>query len=220
MKVSVVIPTFNYDKYIARAIRSCIEQSFPKDEFEIVVVNDGSSDVTRYILQSYGHWITVVEHEVNRGLPEARNAGIARARGEFIVNLDADDYLHRNFLEICHLHMTFNECDAVASDYYLVDDNEAFVERMTVAQKPIACGIMFRKEQMQDVGLYDTALHIGEDVDFRIRFERAYNIDTINLPLYRYRMHKKSLTSDPALNQKYLAKVALKHQCEVKHTYD
>ena len=108
MKISIVIPTFNYDKYIARAIRSCLEQSLPKKDFEIVVVNDSSKDSTHYILESYGHWIRVLENRENRGLPYSRNKGIENAAGEFIVNLDADDYLHPDFLKIAFLHMKFN----------------------------------------------------------------------------------------------------------------
>ncbi|GAG23084.1 unnamed protein product, partial [marine sediment metagenome] len=48
MNISIIIPTFNYDKYVARAIRSCIEQSYPKSDFEIIIVNDGSKDSTKY----------------------------------------------------------------------------------------------------------------------------------------------------------------------------
>lgn len=211
MKISIVIPTFNYDKYIARAIRSCIGQSFSKNEFEIIVVNDSSKDSTQYILESYGHWIRVLENRENRGLPYSRNKGIENAGGEFIVNLDADDYLHRDFLKIAFLHMKFNHCDAIASDYYIVDDNEEIICRMNVYEKPIACGIIFRKEQMAEIGLYDTSLRVAEDVDFRLRFEERFRIERINLPLYRYRMHKQNLTLDTQNNVKYLDKVSKKH---------
>lgn len=211
MKISIVIPTFNYDKYIARAIRSCLGQSFPKKDFEIVVVNDSSKDSTHYILESYGHWIRVLENQENRGLPYSRNKGIENARGEFIVNLDADDYLHPDFLKIAFLHMKFNGCDAVACDYYIVDDAEEILCRMNVHEKPIACGIMFRSRQMAEVGLYDTSLRVAEDVDFRMRFEKRYSIERINLPLYRYRMHKQNLTLDEQNNDRYLNMVSKKH---------
>lgn len=219
MKVSIIIPTFNYDKYVARAIRSCIEQSFPTNDFEIIVINDSSKDSTRYILESYGHWITVVEHKENMGLPYSRNHGINIAAGKYIVNLDADDYLHSDFLKICYLYMEFNKCDAVATDYFLVDDKSETIERMNVYNEPIACGIMFRKEQMIDIGLYDTSLRIAEDVDFRMRFNKKYNIESIQLPLYRYRMHKQNITSDEIKNKKYLDKVSKKHDCKVDHSY-
>jgi glycosyltransferase involved in cell wall biosynthesis len=211
MKISIVIPTFNYDKYIARAIRSCIEQSFPKKDFEIIVVNDSSKDSTKYILASYGYWIRTLENRENRGLPYSRNKGIENAQGEFIVNLDADDYLHADFLKVLFLHMKFNRCDAVASDYYIVDDQEEIVCRMNVHEKSIACGIMFRRNQMDEIGLYDTALRVAEDVDFRMRFEKRFSIERINLPLYRYRLHKHNLTLDTQNNCRYLDMVSSKH---------
>lgn len=129
MKISIIIPTFNYDKYIARAIRSCIEQSVPKTDFEIIIINDDSGDSTKYILESYGHWIQVIENSENKGLPYSRNRGIMSATGEYIVNLDADDYLHPDFLKICYLYMELNQSDAVATDYFLVDDNEKIIKR-------------------------------------------------------------------------------------------
>jgi len=219
MEISIIIPTFNYDKYIARAIRSCIDQSFPNSDFEIIVINDSSKDSTKYILESYGHWIRVVEHKKNMGLHFSRNQGISSARGKYIVNLDADDYLHPDFLKISHLHLTLNKSDAVATDYYLVNDKEEFFKRLNVFSSPIACGILFRKEQMIDVGLYDTSLRIGEDVDFRHRFDKKYTVERIPLPLYRYRIHKKNLTSDLKTNQRYLEIVAEKNNCRIAHNY-
>jgi len=219
MKISIIIPTFNYDKYIARAIRSCIEQSLSKTDFEIIVVNDSSKDSTKYILESYGHWIRVIDHADNKGLPYSRNQGIMNAKGDYIVNLDADDYLHPDFLKICNLYMEFNHPDAVASDYFLVDDNETILNKISIHEQPIACGIMFKKSLMINIGLYDTKLRIGEDVDFRIRFEKHYKIERINLPLYRYRLHKQNLTIDEEKNREYLSAVAQKNNCVVNHTY-
>lgn len=219
MQISVIIPTFNYDRYIARAIRSCIEQSYPSSNFEIIVINDSSKDSTKYILESYGHWIKVIENHENKGLPHARNQGILNAQGEFIVNLDADDYLHMDFLKICYLYLQFNKCDAVATDYFLVEDNEQIIQRVNAQAMPIACGIMFRKQQMIDVGLYDPSLRIGEDIDFRLRFEKKYRIEQIYLPLYRYRMHKDNLTADMVSNKKFLEIVSEKNDCPVDHNY-
>ena len=72
---------------------------------------------------------------------------------------------------------------------------------------------------MINIGLYDTKLRIGEDVDFRIRFEKHYKIERINLPLYRYRLHKQNLTIDEEKNREYLCAVAQKNNCVVEHTY-
>lgn len=90
MLVSVVIPVFNGAATIARAIDSALVQDFD-DDFEVIVVNDGSTDNTATVLSSYGDRIRVITQE-NRGLAAARNVGIVCARGEFIALLDADDW--------------------------------------------------------------------------------------------------------------------------------
>jgi len=89
MKVSVIIPAFNEERTVARAIDSVLSQDFDA-EFEVVVVNDGSTDGTGKVLESYGRRIKVVNQE-NRGHVGARNAGVRASRGEYIAILDADD---------------------------------------------------------------------------------------------------------------------------------
>lgn len=88
-KVSVVIPVYNGQETIARAINSVLQQDFGQS-WEVIVVNDGSNDETAGILDRFGKEIRVV-HQENRGLSAARNAGIARAQGDFVALLDADD---------------------------------------------------------------------------------------------------------------------------------
>jgi len=131
----------------------------------------------------------------------------------------AEFRFHADFLKICLLYFEFNNSDAVATDYFLVNDEEETIRKINVFDQPIACGIMFKKEQMIETGLYDTSLHIGEDVDFRLRFDKSYKVERINLPLYRYRMHKHNITSDELRNRFYLNKVAEKNRCNVNHTY-
>lgn len=87
--VSVIIPTFNGAKWITDAVQSVLNQTF--NDFEIVVIDDGSTDNTKDILMPYLKNINLVTHELNLGLPAARNSGIKVAKGEFIAYLDGDD---------------------------------------------------------------------------------------------------------------------------------
>ncbi len=89
MKVSVVIPTFNNQDTIAATVESALTQRFD-GEFEVIVVNDGSTDGTRAVLEKFGDRIRLIDQE-NRGVAPARNAGIAAAAGEYIALLDGDD---------------------------------------------------------------------------------------------------------------------------------
>jgi len=90
-QVSVVIPTYNYGKYIGKAIESVLSQTHK--DFEILVVDDGSTDITRDKIEGkYKNEVRYFYQE-NKGAPEARNFGLRKAKGEFIVFLDADDWL-------------------------------------------------------------------------------------------------------------------------------
>ena len=96
-KVTIYMPNHNYAKYIDEAIESIKKQSF--EDWELIIIDDGSTDSSREILEKYKseEKITVLEQE-NQGLNITNNVAIRLARGEYIVRVDADDYLDENFL--------------------------------------------------------------------------------------------------------------------------
>ena len=199
--VSLIITTYNYANYIERAIRSGLDQSLGNTEYEIIVVNDASTDATGQILENYSDVVRVFNLSENMGLAGARNFGIRKARGQFVTFLDADDYLHSEALRAQNLFLSENNAfDAVAIDYYVVNERGQHIEHISSSEKPIACGIMFRKDYLFNIGLYDENFTAREEEDLRIRWEEAgYGIYHIPVPLYRYRMHENNLTKD---NQK------------------
>jgi len=208
MKVSIIITCYNREKFIARAIRSAIFQKFPRDEFEVIVVDDGSSDNSRKIIESFGTEIIPIFHPQNLGLPSARNNGIRKARGRFVVHLDSDDYIHEDLIHIENLHLALNaEWGAVACDYVEIDEHEAHIARRKVEDHPIACGIMFRKDGLIDIGLYDEKMLMCEDEELRVRFEQKYHIGYVHLPLYRYTRHDKNMTNDAETMKVYKDKL-------------
>jgi glycosyltransferase involved in cell wall biosynthesis len=210
--VSVIITAYNYDRYIERCLRSVLDQSLPKSQYEIIVVNDGSTDKTKEVLDNYTDVARIFHLEKNRGLSYARNFGIKKARGMFVVFVDADDYIQHDMLLIQKTFLTENnKLDAVSVDYYLVDERGTHIEHVNAEEKPIACGIMFRKDFLYDVGLYDESFRAREDEDLRIRFLKKYKIYNIILPLYRYRMHDSNLTKDKQKMDEHLKKLIHKH---------
>lgn len=197
MEVSIIITCHNYDKYLGRAIRSAINQNFPKEVFEIVVVNDGSPDETKAIMDTFIGYIRPIHLEENMGLSSARNIGIRRSLGKYIVCVDADDYISQNLIFIESLYLNeHKDWDAVSCNYELVDDDGNFLEMRDGKKYPIACGIMFRKDCLFDIGLYNPDFKAMEEVELRQRFEDKYRIENIDLSLYRYRRHKNNLTND------------------------
>lgn len=210
--VSVIITAFNYERYIERAIRSCLDQSLPKSGYEVIVVNDCSKDNTSRILENYQDNVRVFNLKKNVGLAAARNFGVKKSMGQFIVFLDADDYFQRDLLLIQKTFLAENNSlDAVSVDYYLVDERGKHIEHVNAEKKPIACGIMFRKDLLIDIGLYDEKFRAREEEDLRIRFSKKHAIYNIILPLYRYRMHDSNLTKNKKEMAKYKKRLSLKH---------
>ena len=212
MLVSVIITSYNYARYVERAIRSALDQSLDSSRYEVLVIDDASTDQTPRILENYEDTVKVYRMEKNVGLSAARNFGIKKAKGQFVVFLDADDYIQHDMLKVQSVFLTENNrLDAVAVDYYLVNDFGDHIEWVSSQEKPIACGIMFRKDRLFDTGLYDDNFRAREDEDFRIRFMKKYNIYNIILPLYRYRRHDNNLTNNETEMEKYKRKLDDKH---------
>lgn len=195
MEISIIITNYNYEKYIARAIRSAINQSFNLKEYEILVVDDASTDNSRSIIESFGNKVKAIFNDNNIGLAASCNKAIQLAMGKYIVRLDADDFINSDFLKMHQLFLSHNkgDMDATSSDYYEIDLNENVLRRRNGDTWPIACGVMYRLDHLIEMGLYDETLP-REDVDFRNRFLKKYRIYNIPVPLYRYTMHENSMT--------------------------
>ena len=211
--ISIIITAYNYGRYIERALRSCLDQSIPNSQYEIIIVNDCSTDNTVAILDNYQNDARIYHLEKNVGLSAARNFGVRKAKGQYVVFLDADDYLHRETIQVQKLFLEENHTlNAVAIDYFLVDDLENHRERIKAEEKPIACGIMFRKDLLIEIGLYDESFKAREEEDLRIRFLERFNIYNIPLPLYRYRRHDNNLTNNEEIMQHAKKQLHQKHE--------
>ena len=212
LRVSVIVPVYNQEKYIGRCIRSLIGQNFPKNDYEIIVIDDGSNDKTSYVLESFKNEITIIKNNKNKGLPYSLNRGIKKTKSKYIVRVDSDDYVNEDFLKFLIIHLDQNNyMDAIACDYLLVNDMEDIISRENCLQNSIACGILFRKDQLIDIGLYDEKFLINEEKDLRIRFLKKYNIHRVELPLYRYRMHKNNMTKNSKKVKFHNEKLSRKH---------
>ncbi|MEP7147032.1 MAG: glycosyltransferase family A protein [bacterium] len=212
MQVSVIITCHNYARYLSRAIRSAVNQTINKEEFEIIVVDDASTYETKNVMGTYSGRIKPLLLKKNVGLAAARNEGIKAALGRFVVNLDADDYIDENLIFVEMMFLNANPSwDAVSCDYYLVDDNEKHLSRISGIKKPIACGVMFRTDLLLGIGLYDENFKMREEEDLRIRFQKDHNIKNIELPLYRYRKHENNMTNNKKGMEEYKKILKSKH---------
>tara|TARA_B100001029_G_C15002123_1_gene418745 strand:+ start:512 stop:1165 length:654 start_codon:yes stop_codon:yes gene_type:complete len=213
ISISVIIPVYNQELHIGRCLRSLVDQSINRESYEIIVINDGCRDKTSVILSSFKDEIKIIKNKKNMGLPYSLNKGIKLAKGRFIVRVDSDDYVNREFLNFLQMYLLHNnEINAVCCDYYLVDDNEKILKRVNSSKSPIGCAIMFRVESLIKIGLYDKNFKVHEDKDLRIRFLKNNSIHRIQLPLYRYRKHKNNITKNKKNMKIHYKKLLKKHR--------
>lgn len=122
MKISVVIPLFNKELSVRRAIESVLSQSYPP--YEVIVVNDGSTDAGEIVVRNFTDSRIILINQNNRGVSEARNRGIAEAKSEHICLLDADDEWHPNFLaEINKLASVYTDAVVYSIRHQRIDEN-------------------------------------------------------------------------------------------------
>ncbi len=204
IKISVIIPTYNNSKFLARCLRSILSQSYDYNFYEVIVINDGSNDNTEEILKIFKEDIIIIKNSKNLGLPRSLNKGIKKSKNQFIVRLDSDDYVNRLFLEQLSLFFNLNRnYNAIACDYLLVTDSGKLIKRFNSINDPIACGILFKKKDLITLGMYNIKFKLHEDKEIMIRFNKKYMIGRLEMPLYRYRRHKKNITNNKFNQLKY-----------------
>lgn len=132
MRFSIIIPVYNVEKYVSKCIRSILEQTFR--DFEIIVVNDGSTDNSikkiRKITADTDVEVTILNQK-NQRQGEARNNGVRHCKGEYIVFVDSDDYIDRKMLEILNSYLVDKSYDIIYFNSYVVDRNHIIGKYIT-----------------------------------------------------------------------------------------
>lgn len=212
-EISVIVCSYNHEKWLERCIRSLVHQEdIRQDAYEIIVVNDASLDNTREILSniSFLPRLRIIENETNCGLPGSLNKAIRMALGRYMVRVDSDDYVGRRFLSLMHMFLNMNrEYQAVASDYVKIDEFENVIQKVNCMEQQIACGVMFRKECLIEIGLYDESFKMREGHELRKRFEQKFKIARLEFPLYKYRHYAGNRTLNKEEVGKYDQRLGL-----------
>ena len=206
-EISIIICNFNHAKWLERCLRSITNQELiDQSMYEIILVDDKSNDSSLKVIQNLKKSIDfkLIKNHSNIGLPKSLNKAIKVSLGRYIVRIDSDDYVARNFLYLSKLFLNYNrEYQAVAVDYVKVDALENQISKHNVFKEEIACGITFRKECLFDIGLYDTKFKMREGHNLKERFIKKYKIGRLELPLYKYRSHEKNRTKNKINLKKY-----------------
>ena len=206
MKFSVVIPVYNRENFIRRAVESALNQTRPAEE--IIVVNDGSTDRTRNILNDYNEFIQIID-QTNSGVSSARNKGITHARYDWLVFLDSDDEWHRDKLLQAEKYHDKNP------QYLVFQSDEIWIRNGKRANPKIKhqkyegwiykqclplcivspSAVVIHKNIFQDVGLFDENFIVCEDYDLWLRIARKYPIGLDPFQgLIKYGGHKDQLS--------------------------
>lgn len=202
--VTVYITNYNYDQYLARSIESVLDQTF--QNFELVIIDDGSTDSSREIIWRYQeNPKTRIIYQENKGLVASINIALRAARGKYVIRLDADDYLDPNALLVMTEVMEQNQDLAlVFPDYYYIDKDgnitgqerrNDFEKEVTLYDLPAhgAC-TLFRKKVLLEIGAYNDRYSCQDGYDIWLKLIKKYPVKNINLPLFYYRRHGKNLT--------------------------
>jgi glycosyltransferase involved in cell wall biosynthesis len=210
-KVTVLVTIHNHEKYIGRCLRSLVSQKIDRKFFEIIIVNDASTDNSEAIINVFKEDIIYIKNKKRIGLPGSLNIGIKKIKTPYFVRVDSDDYVNENFLEYLVNFIEYNKYkDAIAVDYYLVNDREEILERVNSLERPIGCGIIFRTDQIIKLGMYDKEFLLHEDKDLMIRFLKKYKVSRLELPLYKYRQHENNISKNKKFDLKFSKKLSKK----------
>lgn len=232
--VSVVIPTYNRAGLIRRAIESVLSQTY--ENYEIIVVDDGSTDNTKECVQTIGDdRVKYIKSPVNRGQANARNIGIRRAKGKYIAFQDSDDVWLPEKLEKQMKIMEQAE-ESVGMVYSMFEYQNAG-EQTAVPYPPkelsldIKTGFIFphlfagnlvgmptvlaRKEVFDQVGMFDTTLSCLEDFEMVLRIAREYNVEIAEEVLVHTYYTDSSVSSMKLEEAKALCRILLMYKEDI-----
>ena len=207
-KVSVIIPTYQHAHFVGQAVESVLAQTYK--DYEIIVVDDGSTDNTCEVLAEFGDRITVIYQE-NRGLSAARNTGIRASKGQYVAFLDADDiWLPEKLEKQIPLFERDESVGLVSSDMFFFDENGLRMHKNGLRPEtgfdwvPPKSGMVYstlfvqnyilmptvvvRRCCFDDVGFFDEELSSYEDHDMWLRIAKNWAVDYVNEPLAMYRL--------------------------------
>lgn len=219
-KVSVIVPVYNVEKYLARCLDSIVDQTYA--DYEIICINDCSPDNSLQILEDYKkrypQKLTVLTNEQNIGLGRTRERGIRHAKGDFILFIDSDDYIRSDYIETYITEMEAEPCDVVIGGYTRDVDGKLTGHKQSdsvwsVVTYPIACAKMFRKGFLLEHQLEFSDIRCGEDIFFSLCvFYYGGRFRVLDYEGYYYYFNRKSITGSMNYEKN--------HEEFIAHIYD
>ncbi len=200
--ISIILPVYNGQEYLSKAIESCLNQSYTN--IELIIVNDCSTDNSLEIAQKYAqidNRIRIINNSINRKLPSSLNVGHNSANGEYITWTSHDNLYNDTAIQTMYASIIDNNVDIVYSNYYLINDNDEIIgeQNMSIFENIFfgnvigACFLYKRDVFLKNNG-YNEFFFLIEDYDFWLRSTKHSTFLNLKDYLYFYRIHDKSLT--------------------------
>jgi glycosyltransferase involved in cell wall biosynthesis len=212
-KVSIIMSVYNGEKYLREAIDSILRQTFNKYEF--IIINDGSTDKTKNILEEYSDSRIRLYHHENIGLTRSLNKGLKIAKGRYIARQDADDislperlshqvkYLDENHdIGLVGSHVAFIDKMGREINIWKTPVNNNEIKRTFRKRNSFCHGaVMFRKECMKKVGSYREKILYAQDYDYWVRISEHYKTANLDKILYKNRRTSASISRNKLSKQ-------------------
>lgn len=211
IKLSVVVPVYNVERYLHKCLDSILDSTF--QDFELIVINDGSTDKSGLIIleykEKYKDKIVYINKE-NSGVSTSRNVGIENARGKYITFIDSDDYIEKDMFELMISKIEAEDLDIVACDAQIIydgnkkgavvksgygmdlDEKDKIRETMPVFY-PVVWNKLYKTELVRNIKFTSGVWY--EDMEYLLKlYPHIKSIGVINKPLYNYLQRKNSIT--------------------------
>lgn len=225
IKVSIIVPIYNTEKYISRCVKSILSQSY--HNLQVILVNDGSTDDSLQLCQKFAREDKRVEvvSQINSGVSSARNTGLSLVKGEFITFVDSDDWLNINAIEIAlnyidrtrsdvviygwkRIHENSEKCEEIVEPYEIVKEQSVIIRAILEHYAAFGGGYpwnkLWRSKTLMNDGvpLFDIQLSFFEDLEWVIR-ALLHVKDVVVCPecLYNYSVRKYSVTNTVGNNE-------------------
>ena len=207
MLVSIIITSYNYEKYIKECVDSCLNQ-INFNSYEIIIVDDGSTDNTKKILSEYQDNNKIkIFYNKNNGIEYSCNFAIKKSMSDYIVRVDADDTLKKDFLSISYSKILLHKCSFVYSNYDIINKNNEIIKSVNLLDFNyeeilsrgdfLATGTLYKKSIIDNVGLYnEKTINSGLEnyeliIKLLINDYKGFHIST---SLFNYRRHGSNIS--------------------------
>jgi glycosyltransferase involved in cell wall biosynthesis len=209
--VSVILPVFNGEDYLSESMDSILNQSYTN--FEVIVVNDASTDNTQKILDTYDDpRIKMIVNATNLKLPKSLNIGFNRATGKLHTWTSHDNVMEFDFLETLVRQIQMTGADFIYTNYKIINSQGEYVgtakvedPENLVAGNCIGASFCYKDEIFHNLSGYSEDKYLYEDFDFWVRcYQAGYKMKYVNASPYKYRLHRSQLSSTQTLPEAFL----------------